>query len=87
MLQNFSEFKRFFFLENGGEDNMGRPCGMNGRDKNNIRALIVGSKGRRSLGRSGRRWKSTVEIDRKGIACECVGWIKLAQDRINNRLL
>jgi len=55
--------------------------------ENNIQALMVKSEGRRSLGRSVRRWKSTVEMDRKGIGCECVGCIKLAQDRISNRLL
>jgi hypothetical protein len=45
------------------------------------------SEGRRPLGRSGRRWKIAVEMDRKGIGCECVGWIKLAQDWISKRLL
>lgn len=60
---------------------MGGPCGMNGRDKNNIQALVGEAEGRRPLGRSGRRWKSAVEMDRKVIGCECVGWIKLAQDQ------
>ena len=54
---------------------------MNGRDKNNIQALVGEAEGRRPLGRSGRRWKSAVEMDRKVIGCECVGWIKLAQDQ------
>jgi len=60
---------------------------MNGREKNNIQALMVESEERRPLGRSGRRWKSTFEMDRKGVGCEYVGWIKLAQDKISNRLL
>jgi hypothetical protein len=34
---------------------------MNGKDKNNMRALMVESEGRRPLGRSGRKWKSIVE--------------------------
>ena len=50
-------------------------------------ALMVESEGRTPRGRSGRRWKSTVEMDRKRIGCECVGWIKLAQYRVSNRLL
>jgi len=52
-----------------------------------MQALMVESEVRRPLGRSGRRWKNTVEVDRKGIGCECVGWIKLAQDKISSRLL
>jgi len=50
MLHNSSEFKGFFFFENDGEHDLGGPCGMNGRDKNNMQALVVESEGRRPLG-------------------------------------
>jgi hypothetical protein len=49
----------------------------------NIYKILVGQpEGKRQLGRHKSRWKNIIKVDRKGIVCDGVDWIYLAQDRV-----
>jgi hypothetical protein len=52
---------------------MGRRRGMYG-------VLVGKPKGKRLLGRPGRRWKDNIEMDLREVGCGGMDWIELAQD-------
>jgi len=37
--------------------------------------------GERSLGRPGLRWEDNIKMDLQEVACGCMDWIELAQNR------
>jgi len=39
------------------------------------------TKGKRPLGRPGRRWEDNIKMDLQEVGCGVVDWIELAQDR------
>jgi hypothetical protein len=45
------------------------------------RVLVRKPEGRRPLGRPRRRWKDNIRMDLREVACGCVDWMELAQDR------
>jgi hypothetical protein len=49
------------------------------------RVLIGRSKGKRPLGRPGRRWEDNIKMDLGEIGIDRVNWIRLAQDRVQWR--
>jgi hypothetical protein len=51
------------------------------------RVLVIRDEGKRPLGITRRRWDDNIKLDLKGIGCEGVNWIHLAQDRIQWRTL
>jgi hypothetical protein len=55
--------------------------------KNTYKVLLRIPEGRGQLGRPRLRWKGSIKMDLKEIACDVVGWINLAQDRNHLREL
>jgi hypothetical protein len=52
------------------------------------RGLVGKSEGKRTLGRSRRRWEDNIKVDLQEIGCGCIDWIKVAQGRdIMRRLI
>jgi hypothetical protein len=45
------------------EDEMGRTCSTNGERRNAYRILVGNPEGKRSLGRSKRRWVDNIKMD------------------------
>jgi hypothetical protein len=57
-------------------------------EKRNAYRILVGkSEGKRSLGRSRRRWVDNIKMDLREIDCGGMDWIDLAQDRDQCRAL
>jgi hypothetical protein len=54
----------------------------------NAYSILVGKPdGKRPLGRSRRKWMSNIKMDLRGIGCDGVDWIDLAQERDQWRTL
>jgi hypothetical protein len=66
---------------------MGRACSTNGAKKNAYRILVGKSEGKRSLGRPRRRWVNNIKMDIREIGWEGMGWIDVAHDRDQWRVL
>jgi hypothetical protein len=49
--------------------------------------LMWNSEGKKSLGRSRRKWEDNVKIDLQEVGCGAIDWIKLAEDRERWRAL
>ena len=45
------------------------------------RVLLKKGEGKRSLGRSSRRWEDNINIDPQEVGCRGMNWIEVAQDR------
>jgi hypothetical protein len=54
---------------------------MHERDKKNVNSLVGKPEGKRSHGRTKRRWEDNIRIDLREIGWESLDWIHLAQDR------
>jgi hypothetical protein len=52
-----------------------------------LRALVVKSERKRSLGRPRRKWEDNVKMDLQEVGCEDMEWIDVAQDRDRWRAL
>jgi hypothetical protein len=52
-----------------------------GEIRNAYKIFVEKPERKRPLGRPRRRWEDNIEIDPKGIGCEDMDWIRLAQDR------
>ena len=51
-------------------------------EKRGVYRVLVGKpKGKRPLGRPGRRWEDNIKMDLQYVGCGGMDWIKLAQDR------
>jgi hypothetical protein len=66
---------------------MGRACTMNGEKMNAYRILVGNPEGKRTLGRSRRRWVDNIKMDLRDIGWDGMDWIDLAQDRDQWRAL
>jgi hypothetical protein len=53
----------------------------------NVYILFGQPEGKRSLGRSRRRWEDNIRTDFRKIGWECVYWMRTAQDRDQWRVL
>jgi len=51
------------------------------------RALVAKPEGKRSLGRSRRRWEDNIKMDLQEVGYTGMDWIELAQDRERWRVL
>jgi hypothetical protein len=60
---------------------MGRTCSTNGEKRNAYSILVGKPVGKRSLGRSRRRWVDSIKIDLREIGGGSMDWIDLAEDR------
>jgi hypothetical protein len=49
------------------------------------RVLVGGPKGKRPLGRPRHRWENNIKMDLREIGINGANWIRLAQDRIQQR--
>jgi hypothetical protein len=49
--------------------------------RNDCRILVEKPEGKRSLGRTRRRWEDNIRMDLREIRCEVVDWMHLVQDR------
>jgi hypothetical protein len=58
-----------------------------GEERNVYRVLMGKSEGKRSLGRSRRRWEDGIRMDLRETGWGSVDWIQLAQDRDRWRAL
>jgi hypothetical protein len=58
-----------------------------GEERNVYRVLMGKPEGKRSLGRSRRRWEDGIRMDLREIGWGSVDWIQLAQDRDRWRAL
>jgi hypothetical protein len=56
-------------------------------ERNTDSSLVGKSEGKRLLGSRRRRWEENVDMDLTETGVEDVGWINLAHDRYNRRLL
>ena len=45
------------------------------------RDMVGKPEGKKPLGRPRSRWKENMKMDLQEVGCECIDWIKLAQDR------
>jgi hypothetical protein len=52
-----------------------------GEGRGVYRVLVGKREGRRPLGRPRRRWEDNIRMDLWEVACGCVGWVELAEDR------
>jgi len=52
-----------------------------GEGRGVYRVLVGKPEERRLLGRPRRRWEENTRMDLRGVGCECVDWMELAQDR------
>jgi hypothetical protein len=59
---------------------MGGACSTHGKEKNAYNILVGKLEGKRSLGRSRRRWEDNIRIDLREIGWEGIAWMHLAQD-------
>jgi hypothetical protein len=60
---------------------MGRACSTNEEERNVYRILVGKPEGKRSLGRTIRRWVDNMEMVLREIVWDDMDWIVLAQDR------
>jgi hypothetical protein len=51
------------------------------------RVLVGKTEGKRSLGRSRRRWKDNIKMNHEEVGCGGMDWLELAQDRDRWRAL
>jgi len=58
-----------------------------GERKGVYRVLAGKPEGKRSLGRTRRRWQDNIKIDLQKVGCGVMDWIELAQDRDRWRAL
>ena len=58
-----------------------------GEERGAYRVLVGKPKGKRPLGRPGRRWVDHIRMDLQEVGCGYVDWIGLAQDRDRWRTL
>jgi hypothetical protein len=56
-----------------------------GEGRGVCRVLVWRPKGKRPLGRPGRRWEDNIKMDHKDIGIDGANWIQLAQDRVQWR--
>jgi hypothetical protein len=66
---------------------MGGACSAYWEEEGAYRVLVGKPEGRRPLGRPRRRWEDNIKTDLREVACGCVDWIGLAQDRDRWRVL
>jgi hypothetical protein len=58
-----------------------------GENRNSYKVFVGNTEGKRSLGRSGHRWKESIRMDLKEIGCGGVDWMHLEQERYKWRAL
>jgi hypothetical protein len=58
-----------------------------GERRGTYRALVGKPEGRRSLGRSRRRWEDNIQMDLREVGWGSIDWINLVQDRDRWRAL
>jgi hypothetical protein len=56
-----------------------------GEGRGVYRVLVGKPEGKRSLGRTRRRWEDNIKMDLREIGIEGANWIRLAQDRVQRR--
>jgi hypothetical protein len=56
-----------------------------GEGKDVCRVLVGRPEGKRTLGRSRRRWEDNIKMDLREIGIDGANWIQLAQDRVQWR--
>jgi hypothetical protein len=52
-----------------------------GEERGIYRVLVGTPEGKRSLGRTRRRWENNIKMDLQEVRCGVMAWIELAQDR------
>jgi len=66
---------------------MGGACSVYGGRRGLYRVLVGKPEGKRSLGRTRRRWKDNIKMDLQEVGFGLMDWIELAQDRDRWRAL
>jgi hypothetical protein len=56
-----------------------------GRGRSVYRILVGRPEGKRSMGRSRRKWENNIKMDLREIGIDGVNWIRLDQDRVQWR--
>ena len=56
-------------------------------EKRSVQGFGGKPEGKRSLGKSGRRWEDDIKMDLQTVGCGGMDWIELAQDRDRWRAL
>jgi hypothetical protein len=60
---------------------MGSACSTNDEKRNARGMLVLKPEAKRPLGRAGRRWNSSIEINLRWIGLGSTNWIHVTQDR------
>jgi hypothetical protein len=63
------------------EDEMGTVCSTKGEKKNTHRILVGKPEGKRSVGRTRRRWVENIKMNLRKIGLGDMNWIDMAQDK------
>jgi len=69
------------------EDEMGRACGMYGRERNLYSVLVGKPEGKRPLGRYRGRREDSIKINLKGTGCKTMDWIYVVRIGAVGKLL
>jgi hypothetical protein len=69
------------------EDEMGTAFSTKGEKSNAYKILVGKPEGKRSLGRTRRRWVNNIKVDLRQIVLDGMDWIDLALDRDQQRTL
>jgi hypothetical protein len=72
------QLAKFCCTNNSGR---ARHVARKGEKRNAYRILVGKPEGKRTLGRTKRRWMDNIKIDLREIRCDVMDWIDVAQDR------
>jgi hypothetical protein len=61
---------------------VGEKCSTQGEGRSVYRVLVGRPKGKRPLGRPGRRWEDNIKMELREIGIDVANWIQLAQDGV-----
>jgi hypothetical protein len=71
--------------DQSNEDEMGKECSTNGKNRTLCRTFVGKSEGNRPLGKSWCRWDDNIKMDLREARLGVLDWIHVAQNRDRRR--